>query len=115
MQFLFYRVSSLPPILSLIYDYDENGVLLKRQKEMNGTIVDLGEKLFIPTDNLTMLWNISRNDSGQVPDEFSLHDLLHGNKNRILILIIPFPSLLFPLSHLHALPFGSHSESIRAV
>ena len=72
----------------MIYDYDENGVLLKRQKEMNGTIVDLGEKLFIPNDNLTMLWNISRNDSGQVPDEFSLHDLLQGNKNRILI----FPS-----------------------
>ena len=76
----FYRVSSLPPILSLIYDYDENGVLIKRQKEMNGTMVDLGENLFIPTDNFTMLWNISRNDSVEVPDEFNLHDLLQGNR-----------------------------------
>ena len=85
MQIIFYRVSSLPPILSLIYDYDENGVLLKRQKKMNGTMVDLGENLFIPTDNLTMLWNISRNDSVQVPDEFSLHDLFQGIMTRILI------------------------------
>ena len=77
------RVSRLPPILSLIYDYDENGVLLKRQQDMNGTMIDLDDDLFIPVDNLTMLWNISKNESVQMEDILSLHNILQGINNRI--------------------------------
>ena len=70
--------------MSLIYDYDENGVILKRQQDMNGTMVDLGENLFIPADNLTEFLNLNHNESVQMQDIFSLQDLLQGKSLRVL-------------------------------
>ena len=70
--------------MSLIYDYDENGVILKRQQDMNGTMVDLGENLFIPADNLTEFLNLNHNESVQIKDILSLQDLLQGKSLRTL-------------------------------
>ena len=70
--------------MSLVYDYDENGVILKRQQDMNGTMVDLGENLFIPADNLTEFLNLNHNESVQIKDILSLQDLLQGKSLRTL-------------------------------
>lgn len=70
--------------MSLVYDYDENGVILKRQQDMNGTMVDLGENLFIPADNLTEFLNLNHNESVQIKDILSLQDLLKGISLRTL-------------------------------
>ena len=70
----------MPPILNLIYEYDENGVLRKRTRDINSTMFNLDDsEVYLPSDNVSMFWEISQNDSVNMGDLFGLQDLLDGN------------------------------------
>ena len=69
----------MPPILNLIYEYDENGVLRKRSRDINSTMFNLDDsEVYLTPDNVSIFWNISQNDY-KYGDLFELQDLLEGN------------------------------------
>ena len=64
-------------MLSLLYNYDENGVLRKRKKDINNTTINLDDGVFFSDNNFSIFWNVSKNES---LDDFSdFQELLAGN------------------------------------
>ena len=77
------RTLRLPPMLNLLYDYDENGVLRKRKKSTNNTMNNLDDAIIISENNLSIFWNVSRNESIDIEDLLEIQELMAGNHLKI--------------------------------
>ena len=70
-------------MLNLLYDYDENGVLRKRKKSTNNTMNNLDDAIIISENNLSIFWNVSRNESIDIEDLLEIQELMAGNHLKI--------------------------------
>ena len=69
----------MPPILNLLYDYDENGVLRKRKNDINNTMITIDDPIFYSENNESIVWNASKNESLNMEDFLELQEYLAGN------------------------------------
>jgi len=69
-----------PPILNLIYNYDENGVIRKHNQDLNETFMDRNQDLAFPSENMTILWNLSKNGSVEMDNLVDLQDVFVGKE-----------------------------------
>ena len=69
-----------PPILNLIYNYDENGVLRKQNQDLNETFLDKNHELAFPSVNMTLLWYLRNNGSIEMENLVTLKDVFSGKK-----------------------------------
>ena len=69
----------MPPILNLLYDYDENGVLRKRKNDINNTMITIDDPIFYLENNESIVWNASKNESLNMEDFLELQEYLAGN------------------------------------
>ena len=74
------RSFNSPPILNLIYNYDENGVLRKQNQELNETVLDKNQELAFPSANMTLLWYSRNNGSIDMDNLVALQDVFSGKK-----------------------------------
>ena len=77
--FIFRSLNS-PPILNLIYNYDENGVIRKHYQDLNETFMDGNQNLAFPSENMTLLWNLSKNGSFEMDNLVDLQDVFVGKE-----------------------------------
>ena len=76
-----------PPILNLIYNYDENGVIRKHKQDLNETFLDINQDIAFLSENKTILWNLSKNGSVEMDNLVDLQDVFVGKE-------IPFHSII---------------------
>lgn len=69
-----------PPVLNLIYNYDENGVIRKHNEDLNETFMDKNQNLAFPSENMTILWNLSNNGSVEMENLVDLQDVFVGKE-----------------------------------
>ena len=74
------RSLNSPPILNLIYNYDENGVLRKQNQDLNETVLDRTQELAFPSANMTLLWYLRNNGSIEMENLVTLKDVFSGKK-----------------------------------
>ena len=79
-QHLVLRSLNSPPILNLIYNYDENGVLRKQNQDLNETVLDKNQELAFPSANMTLLWYLRNNGSIEMENLVDLQDVFSGKK-----------------------------------
>ena len=77
--FIFRSLNS-PPILNLIYNYDENGVIRKHNQDLNETFMDGNQDVAFPSENMTILWNLSKNGSVEMDNLVDLQDVFVGKE-----------------------------------
>ena len=88
-QHLVLRSLNSPPILNLIYNYDENGVLRKQNQDLNETVLDKNQELAFPSANMTLLWYLRNNGSIEMENLVDLQDVFSGKK-----MLIDFSAIL---------------------
>ena len=69
-----------PPVLNLIYNYDENGVIRKHNQDLNETFMDRNQDVAFPSENMTILWNLSKNGSVEMDNLIDLQDVFVGKE-----------------------------------
>ena len=74
------RSLNSPPILNLIYNYDENGVLRKQNQDLNETFLDKNHELAFPSANMTLHWYLRSNGSIEMENLLALEDVFSGKK-----------------------------------
>ena len=74
----------MPPILSLHYEIDENGVIRPRNTEFNNSLTDFETDIYYSDDNITVFWGggNGKNKSSDLAGIFDYEDisnLISGN------------------------------------
>ena len=90
------RSLNSPPVLNLIYNYDENGVILKHNQDINETFLDGYQDLASPSANMTILWNLSKNGSVEMDNLVDLRDVFVGKEIHFhSIILVPFGGMKY--------------------